>query len=222
MKAWSYSSLTKFETCPRQYYLTKVARVVVEGSTEATEWGTRVHTALEERVRDKTPLPPWASQWEPLVAKFDRFGDRVFCELEMGLTKSFQPTGFSSDDCWYRGIIDVAIHGKRTLLGDWKTGKVKNDHDQLKLFAATYMSSHKDVQSCLTKYYWLKESRSTTLEIKRDEVPLIWQEFIPRVNRIAVAHEKDKWVPKPSGLCNGWCPVGPDHCEFWKPKRTNK
>lgn len=216
MKAWSYSSLSKFETCPYQYYRVKVTQDIVEPPTEATDWGKKVHLALEERVRDKKPLPDWAKQWEPLAAKFDRYGGRVFCELEIGLTKDFKPTGFHESNAWYRGVIDVGVSGVTAYLGDYKTGKIKEDHDQLKLFAATYMCSNDFVESCKTKYLWLKYGVSSTLDIRRDEVPAIWQEFIPRVSRLEAAFDKDKWLKKPSGLCRGWCPVR--DCEHWKPK----
>lgn len=220
MKAWSYSSLTKFETCPFQFYRCKVLKDVVEPPTEATEWGTKVHEALEFRVRDKTPLPDWASQWEPIARQFDKFGGRTFCELELGLTKNFKPTGFFDDDCWYRGIIDVGVDGVVSFLGDYKTGKVKDDHDQLKLFAATYMSAKPHVERCKTAYLWLKHDKVTQKEFRREEVPVIWQEFLPRVARMEAAFNTDKWVKKPSGLCRGWCPV--HDCDFWRPKRTNK
>lgn len=220
MNTWSYSSLTKFETCPYQYYLTKVANVVVEPPTKATEWGTRVHEALELRVRDKTPLPDWARQWEPMVAKFDRFGDRVACELELGLTRNMLATGFHDPDCWYRGIIDIAVHGRKAYLGDYKTGKVKTGNDQLNLFAATYMTLHPDVESCTTQYLWLKFNKTTGRQIARSDVPAIWQDYFARVARLEHAYEVNKWPKKPSGLCNGWCGAE-GHCSFWKPKRTH-
>jgi len=220
MKAWSYSSLTKFETCPYQYYRVKVVGDVTEPPTDATEWGTRVHEALEFRVRDKVPLPEWAKQWETLVSQFDRFDDRVFCELELGLTKNMQPTRFDASDCWYRGIIDVGVRGNKTYLGDYKTGKVKEDHDQLRLFAATYMTIYPEVTRCHTQYIWLKYDKVSNLLVGREDMPAIWQEFMGRVRRMENAFDLDKWPCKPSGLCNGWCPV--KDCQFWKPKRAYK
>lgn len=222
MKAWSYSSLTKFENCPRAFYLTKVAKVVTEPPTEATDWGKKVHEALEFRVRDKTPLPDWAAQWEPMVSRFDKFGDTVFCELELGLTRNMQQTGFNDADCWYRGIIDVGVHGRTAYLGDYKTGKIKTDNDQLNLFAATYMTIHPSVEKAHTQYLWLKFDKTTGKVITRNELSGIWSEFMHRVNRLEHAYNADKWPAKPSGLCNGWCPAK-GHCEFWKPKKpTNK
>jgi hypothetical protein len=48
----------------------------------------------------------------------------------------------------------------------------------------------------------------------REQLPEIWNEFLPRLSRVAAAYEDDKWLPKPSGLCKNWCPVGQSLCEF--------
>ena len=65
----SHSGLSKFETCPRQYYLTKVAKTVVEPATVHTDWGNVVHKALEDRIMRGTPLPEGMDQYEPIVLK---------------------------------------------------------------------------------------------------------------------------------------------------------
>ncbi len=218
MTAWSFSSLTAFEQCAYRYYRVRVLKDVADPPNETADWGTRVHKVMEDRVRDKTPLPDWAIQWEPLASKFDKHGDKVFCEQKIGLTRGFRPTGFFDKDVWYRGVIDVGIDGVTTFLGDYKTGKIKENNDQLKLFSATYMCSHDYVESCDTKYFWLKHKKTTSLKVTRFEVPLIWQEFLPRVARLETAYDKDKWPKNPSGLCNGWCPV--KDCPFWKPSRN--
>ena len=65
--AWTFSGLEKFETCPRQFYHTRVKRDIKEPPTEAIKWGEAVHTAMEERVRDGKELPTGMEQWEGLV-----------------------------------------------------------------------------------------------------------------------------------------------------------
>ena len=115
--------LTAFETCPHQFYRVRVLKDVREEQNAEALWGDRVHKALENRVRDKDPLPDWAAQWESIAAKFDRFGDRVACEVPVGITKAFKPCGFWDDECWFRAKIDVVVYGRRALDGDWKTGK---------------------------------------------------------------------------------------------------
>lgn len=218
MPPWSYSSLSAFETCPRQYWLTRVAKKIVERETEAQRWGTAVHKALELRVKDGTPLPEGMKQWEGIAARFAKYGDRVTTEQRVALTRNLEPTEFFAKDCWYRGVVDVTINGRVAVVWDYKTGKVKNDHDQLELFAATHMSTHPETEKCRTGYIWLVHDKVTPKDFVRDDVPEIWKKFIPRVQRLAHAYNTDRWTPKPSGLCNGWCPAE-GHCEFWKPKR---
>ena len=69
MFTWSYSSLKEFTNCPKQYYHLKVKQDYVKKATEQMLYGTEVHKALEDYVRDGTPLPrnyerfrgPWIS-----------------------------------------------------------------------------------------------------------------------------------------------------------------
>lgn len=220
MKAWSYSSLSKFETCPRQYQIIKVLKAVSEPPTEATIWGTAVHLALELRVRDGTPLPATMAKFEPIAARLASSKGEVFTELEIGITKDLQQTGFHDSNCWYRGIIDVgSAYTKAVFLGDYKTGKVKANHDQLNLFSAAYLSIRPELEVARSAYIWLAHDKMTRKDIKREIVPEIWNGFRRRIERLELAFEHDKWIPKPSGLCRGWCPVGRGHCEFWTPKK---
>ena len=66
---WSYSALTAYETCPRRYWHTRVAKDVIEPETQALTWGNAVHKALELRAKENKPLPTGMEHWEPLIAK---------------------------------------------------------------------------------------------------------------------------------------------------------
>ena len=216
---WSFSSLTKFETCARMYLIVRVLKLVKEPPTIHTEWGKEVHSALEHRVKDGTPLPDNCKQYEKIATYFD--GKPAFTELQLSLTRNMVGTDWFASDCWYRGIIDVGVdYGTKAFLGDYKTGKVKSDFDQMNLFAATYMTIHPKVESVRAAYIWLAHDKVSRKDVNREEVPVIWQEYMGRSRRLEIAYEKDKWPPKPSGLCNGWCPVGREHCEFWRPKKS--
>lgn len=213
MKAWSYSSLTDFEGCPRRYHLIRDLKVVPFQETEATRHGNEVHKALELRLKDKTPLPDAYADYEPIAAKLDKPG--VFTEQQIALTRNLKPCGWWDKEAWVRGIIDVGVKAKSTvLLADYKTGKVKPDSSQLDLFAALKMQEDPSVQKAKTMFIWLKFNKTTTANVHRDDLPTIWEGFIQRVQRLENAYDKDKWVPRPSGLCKQWCPVGKKHCEF--------
>lgn len=212
--AWSYSALTSFETCPRRYYLTKVTKQVVEPQTEATLWGNAVHKALELRITQRKVLPDTMQQFEPLVESVLSKGGKVEAETRMALTRNLLPTTFFAKDVWVRGITDVTVEKNGKLfVGDWKTGKPDPDSAQLRLSAAMVMAQKPHIKMVVNAFVWLKTGDITAEKFSRDDIPGIWQEFAPRVRRLEIAYEENKFPPKPSGLCRKWCPVGRALCE---------
>lgn len=220
MPPWSYSSLTAFETCPRKFYHTKVAKTVKEPPTEHTAHGIEVHKAFEDSVNLGAPMPEKYAQWQPIALKLQQTPGEKLAELEIALDRQFRPVEWKDPDAWCRGIVDVVVEkDDAALAGDWKTGRRKPDSTQLMLFAALLMHAREHLKKVTTAFFWLKENKVDKSAYTRENLPTIWQEFMPRVKRLERAYEDDSWAPKPSGLCNGWCPVGRDKCEFWKPKK---
>lgn len=212
---WSYSSLTKFETCPRQYYLTRVSKEVKDSPGEHAIWGDKVHRALEDRVLKKQPLPEGMQHWERIASKFDTPKGRVFTETRLTLTRNLNPTDWMAKDAWVRGIIDLGVDaGPNVVLFDWKTGKVKHDNDQLRLFAGLYFAAKPYVQKIKTAFIWLQHNKLTRERFTRDDAPSIWEGFVRRSDALAEAYEVNRWPAKKSGLCRGWCPATRRHCEF--------
>lgn len=215
LPAWTFSQLEKFETCPKQFYHVRVAKDVVEPPTEATLWGSKVHTAMEDRIRDGTPLPEGMEQWEGFAKQLCAMPGEKLAEEKMALDKSFQPTDWS--DAWTRGIADMLIvHGNKAATLDYKTGKRKLTH-QLMLYAAYTFAYYPEVETVTTGFVWLRDKKIDRETFTRADIPTIWSTFLPKVRKLETAYEKDKWMARPSGLCNGWCPV--KSCEFYKEKR---
>lgn len=215
MPAWTYSLLDKFETCPKQYYHLKVVKDVVDTPHVANEWGNRVHTALEYRIRDGTPLPEGMTQWEGIAGKLEAIPGVKYCEQRMAIDENFQPTDWKQ--AWSRGMADLNIvSGSTGLSLDYKTGKRKPS-EQLMLYAGYMFAYYPQLTQVDTGFVWLKDKKIDKQRFTRDQVPAIWQEFLPRYHRLLRAYERDAWPPNPSGLCNGWCPV--KSCQFYKPKR---
>lgn len=212
--AWSYSALNAFETCPRRYFLTRVSKKVVEPQSEAIVWGNTVHKALEDRITKRKALPEGMRQWEPLVEQITGKGGKVDAETRMALNRNLRPTEYFASDVWVRGITDVTvIKGDKAFVGDWKTGKPTPESAQLKLTAAMIMACKPFINKVINAFVWLKTNTVTSETFTREDIPAIWQEFTPRVQRIEIAHQEDKWPARPSGLCRQWCPVGRENCE---------
>lgn len=213
--AWSYSSLDAFETCARRFYLTKIVKTVAEPQTEATMWGNRVHKALELRVGKGQPLPEGMEQYESIAATIlsRGTGGKVEVEQKLALNKSFRPTTWFGKDVWVRGITDVTVtKGDSAFIGDYKTGAPKPASGQLRLTAAITFAHKPWVNNIKNAFIWLKTGETTKETFTRDDVPAIWQEFMPRVRRLEQAIEEEKFPPRPSGLCRQWCPcTGCEH-----------
>jgi len=213
--AWTYSQLDKFETCPRQFYHVRVLKDIKEPPTEATMWGEKVHTAMEHRVRDGTPLPEGMEQWEGIAAKFAALPGQKLCEEQMAVDKNFQPAEWGN--AWSRGIADLlVIHGDKAGVFDYKTGKRKIT-EQLELYVGYTFATYPEVNYVTTGFVWLRDKKIDKATYHRDQVAGIWNGFLPRVRKLESAYEREAWPCRPSGLCRGWCPV--KTCDFYKEKK---
>lgn len=213
--AWTYSQLEKFETCPKQYYHVRVKRDIIEPPTEATKWGETVHTAMEHRVMSGTPLPEGMTQWEGLANKIASMPGVKMCEQKMSLDSNFRPTDWKN--AWTRGIADVLVlNGDRAIVLDHKTGKRKLT-EQLSLYAGYAFAYYPQITTVETGFVWLRDKKIDKDTYHRDDVPKIWQQFLPKVRKLELAYERDAWPCRPSGLCRGWCPV--KSCDFYQEKR---
>lgn len=216
--AWSYSALTGYETCPKQYYHLRIAKDIREAPSAQMEYGNYVHKALELRVKSGKPLPQDLKQHEPLAARFANTKGEVSCETKLCFNADLELTEYFARDAWLRCVFDVSVkRGVVLKIFDYKTGKRKPDSAQLKLFAAAGFAAFDDVEQIDTTFLWLPSKEVDKESFTKDQEPLLWQEFMPRVDHMAEAYETNYFPPKPSGLCRGWCPV--KTCEHWEPKQ---
>jgi hypothetical protein len=180
-------------------------------------WGSAVHKYLEDRVRDGTKLPASIAGYEKLVDPIVNSKGEKLVEQQMAITADLKPVGWESPEAWCRGIVDIGVITKsrdRAILLDWKTGKRKTDNHQLMLFAGLAFAHYENLNYVSTGFVWLKENKIDKKAFTREEVPIIWQEFIPRVKRFERAYQTTTFPPKPSGLCRNYCPVPKHQCEF--------
>jgi CRISPR/Cas system-associated exonuclease Cas4 (RecB family) len=210
-QAWTFSGLETYANCPRKFYHLKVVRDVVDPPNEHTEWGQRVHNALENRIKDGTPLPEGMTQWESIMQKIAALPGEKLPEIQFAVDKNFSPAPW--DNAWSRGIADlVVLHHDTAAVIDYKTGKRKPS-DQLDLYAAYTFAHYPQVDKVVSSFVWLKEKkvdRSTVF--RKDYRNGIVSKFQEKVKRLESAYERGAWPAKPSGLCKSWCPV--TSCEF--------
>lgn len=212
---WSYSKLKDYVNCPRQYNAVHVSKEFPKAMTKEMAFGNQVHKALENYVKDETPLPPnyehYATQLEPL-----RVMDGVkYPEYRMGLTYDRKACGFFDKDVWVRGIADLLVlQDNHAFIVDYKTGKIKYaDPKQLQLMALMVFEHFPQITFVDAGLLFVAHKQFITAEYSADDKEKLWGDFEPDLMRMSVSHENDTWQPNPSGLC-GWCPV--KSCEFHK------
>ena len=216
----SHSSLSLFNTCPRQYEARYITREVKFKQGPEAAWGDEVHKALEVHVRDGVPLPGNMVQYSTIATAVMRRPGEKLLEAQFAITRFGAPCEYFADEAWLRGKIDVVIiDGARAYVVDYKTGKIKPDVAQLRRYAIMVMAKYPEVDRVYCGFAWLQAGVLSAPTIyTRDRLSeMLNVEQLIR-GQLESAYENGKFECRPSGLCNGWCDVV--KCQFWKPKRS--
>lgn len=137
---WSYSKMKMLRKCPLQFYLKYVLKVKLteERKVNQTSVGKAAHRIIELILTGKTISKAFSlakaeysselteEEWERDVEslelsitsfkeKLDEFAKthkikRFLQEIQVAVTKDWEPTGFWSEDCFFRGVIDLVVH----------------------------------------------------------------------------------------------------------------
>lgn len=222
MTTWSYSSIKTFDQCPKKYYHLRIAKDVEDKPGPEATYGTEVHLAAEEYVRDGVPIPGKYSFIQPLVEKLASLPGDKHCEMKLGVKctdDGYAACDFFDKEVWYRGIIDLLIvNGKKARLIDYKTGKSARyaDTKQLDLMAGAVFVHFPQVEKIKAGLAYVVSDEFIPKEYERGKGDPL-SVFSEQLDRLNAAMENGVWNPKSGPLC-GWCPVG-DACEHWKPRR---
>lgn len=212
---WSFSGLKEYVNCPRQYNEVKLKQNFTKKVTEQMTYGTVVHKALEDYVRDGTPLAKNYQQYKKMIDPLlDIEGER-HPERKLALTKDKTPCDFASPDYWVRGIVDLLIiNGDTAYIIDYKTGSAKYpDTKQLKLMALMTFSHHDEIKFIKAGLLFVAHNTFIDESYSRDDIDTLWKYFQSDLMRLQMSIDTDAWPPNPTPLC-GWCPV--NTCQFYK------
>ena len=214
---WSYSGLKDFINCPRQYNEVKVLKRYEKKATVEMRYGTQVHSALEDYVKEGKPLAKnyehFSKQLDPLR---DMEGDK-YPEYRMALTINRQPCTFGAKDYWVRGIADLmVVNGDQGYIVDYKTGSNKYpDPKQLQLMALMGFEYFPEVTHFKAGLLFVAHNDFVTSEYRREKIDKYWDDFAPSLQRLQLSYENGVWQENPTPLC-GWCPVS--DCTHYKGK----
>jgi hypothetical protein len=214
---WSYSSLKDYINCPKQYHEVKVLKRYTKSVTKQMRYGTEVHAALEDYVRDGTPLKKNYEQFKPLLDALLQIEGERYPEHRMALTNDLKPCSFGAQEYWVRGIADLMVidqdHG---YIVDYKTGSNRYpDMNQLKLMALMAFAHFPELVKVKAGLLFVMHNSFINDEFKREDEAKLWDSFKEHLMRLQNSFESGTWQANPTPLC-GWCPV--DSCEFHRGK----
>ena len=209
---WSFTALEKFKNCPHAYHEIRILKSFTEEQGEAAKWGNYVHEQIENYINHGTPMAGNTEIFSGRVQEtVDWMGGRegMIAEIESSLSTTMTPCGWTDPDVWVRGILDLLrVEGPVAWVADWKTGKVKPNSKQMKLFALLVFYKYPEVQICHTRFVWLANGKAENTETYfRVQVQEMWKDFIPDLTEYTKAFKQDVWQKRQSGLCGKWCAV---------------
>jgi hypothetical protein len=219
MIKWSFSGLKQYVNCPKQYHEVKILNNYTVTVTEQMLYGSAVHKALEDYVRDGVPLAKNYERFKPAVDALLEVPGMKYPELQMALKADrVTPCAFDDPEYWVRGIADLlSIDRDTAYIIDYKTGSARYpDPKQLKLMALMVFAKFPGVDFIKAGLLFVMHDVFIDEQYHRREIPKLWEAFDPSLARLTVSHEQGTWNANPSPLC-GWCPV--TSCDFYKPKR---
>jgi len=207
---WSYSSISTFQQCPRKYYRLRVVKDIKEPEAEHLLYGTAVHKAAEEYVRDGTPIPEKYGFIKPQIDALMQIEGSKHCEIKMGLTKELDACDFFDPKVWWRGVADLLIiNGEDAFLIDYKTGKSAQyaDTKQLELLSLAVFRHFPKVKRIKAGLLFVVSKEFVQSEYALEGQRDSWLNWFGEINHLESCYENDTWNPKPNFTCRKFCPV---------------
>ena len=231
LKSWSYSTLKKYQRCPRSVKFAKIDKLPEPGGP-ALDRGNAIHAEAELFVKEKQArLPESLVLFKKQFFKLIKNGDEVHTEDEWAFREDWSITDWKTKDVWVRLKLDAfyvrVVKGKKILyIIDYKTGKVYDDHyGQLSFYAmfAMLRPEFADVDAVVAQLWYLDIGPEATREemFVREELedmqawwlkqsyPMLHDTvFAPRPGWYCQPTKSGKWPGCAFSKCNG----GP--CEY--------
>lgn len=210
MTTLSPSAVNTFTTCPAQYEAKYVTRTIKFLQTEATLYGTRLHEAIEMRLKNYERLPKTFDWLEPMCAKVLAMQGDKHIEKAMAIDELGAAVDYYSVDAWVRCVIDLLVYNperKRISIIDWKTGKPKQDKTQLHINLLCAVAQYPDVETISIAFVYTKTGKIDKTTYTCKDIPDIMLDIKHQTSAIIAAHDAGVFMPTPNGLCRAWCPV---------------
>ena len=211
---FSYSLLDRFyNVCPEQARRDFITKDFKKPFTQVAG-GIDAHKVIEQRIKNKTPLPDDAKSAEPCVLAMEQRGP-IQAEVSLAIDRHLRPADFWDKSVLLRGKFDAVQETRTTaFIGDWKTGKVREKEDQLELGSLMLMEAKPHLVSVFAANIWLQAGKlGTMFKFDRADKGARWAKWLGKMKKIEELDPSVVWERREGPLCN-WCIVS--DCVHWK------
>lgn len=205
VKAWSYSSLRSFETCPARFEREKILKEFSPRSP-ILERGIKIHSELEAFVRSSKPVSPELVEAESALVGLMEHYDLI-PEAEWAYTKDWQRCGWFDGVAWLRAKIDLHYyqHPQKLVVIDYKSGahgKADDYSEQVELYTLAGFLANEIVTEVETQLWFVDGAISKVAfpPVTRNDLPELANRWQVRSRKI---FDCDAYAPNPGRHCGG-------------------
>ena len=231
--ALSYSRLSNYEQCPRQFKAKYIDKDYPDDSDNFFfKKGQRKHKQLETYILNKiNKLAVGTMRYDSDVEELFPFIDNICthmptyaAEQQLAVNKDFEPCDwFDMQNVMYRAIVDFnALADMMMMVVDWKSGKVREYDDkttgQLHLTAAMMFAHHESANVCNTVYAFVEHRVTGEDGVERNV--MIDREFTrdmdlqtPFYDAFNKVNAETEWAPKINEYCK-YCLLTKKQCQY--------
>jgi len=201
-KPLSYSGISLYKKCPKQFASAYVSGVRTEAGP-AAQRGTLLHEELEKFFigtpypKDHKVLSPWRRFMEALTL------EEPTPEAKLAVLSDWTPTSFDDPSAELRGAADLISRRDDTvIIRDWKSGKRYDTH---KNQGEYYVAMAEDAERYVVEFVYLdmptEVDAFTYCAAERDDLRGTIEETIKLVRT------DEEYPPTPSNDACRWCPL---------------
>lgn len=165
---WSYSKLSVFEWCPRQFKYRYIDKLSEPEKNWAADRGIIIHAKGEQFLKGNIKgVPKEYEAYKSELRMLKRFKAKP--EVDFSFTKDLKPCKWDDwNNVWCISRLDAAAtKDDCALIVDYKTGKIYDTHkDQSDLYTFAAFIQYPKIESVSTEFWYLDQP---------DEDPGIWE-----------------------------------------------
>lgn len=218
IKAWSYSALALFESCPRQFRYRKIDKLPEE-KAPAMVRGIKIHNEIAEYLEGSVDkLPASGALFKKQMAELRDMNPIV--EQQWAFSKSYRSRSWFDKTVRLRIIADAALEYSDNTgdIIDHKTGKYRpDDHgvydEQMDLTAAGMFKRNPLLTDITVRLWFLDEGVEVCREISKSQA---MERLEDLEERAEVMMTTERFPPSPSWKCRfcAWSADQGGQCEF--------